>query len=147
MGVGGLILGIVVFTIAIVTTFGVPTLIVMAVLHDGLFARSDNSARFCSTLNVMTNHTASLHSLKTRNEIHSYFEFTYGELSSAQGVPSAIAGTVTATVSTSGKLLTLMQIGINNGGLTNAQESQFAGLDGVFNHEVSTMNKWYRANC
>ena len=146
-GVGGLILVIVVCTIGIVTTFGIPTLIVLAVLHDGPFARSDSTARLCSKLNVMTNHTATLHGLRTRDEIHSYFEFTYGELSGAQDLPSAISGTVTATTSTSGKLLVLIQTGTNNDGLTNAQQTQFAGLDGVFNHEVSTLNNWYRANC
>jgi len=147
MGVGGFISGIIVFALAIVTTFGIPTLIVLAVLHDGPFARSDNTARFCSTLNVMTNYSASHHNLKTRAEFQSSLQYSHNKLVGAQGVPSAIGGTVTATISTSGKLLTLLHTDVNDNGLTAAQQTQFLGFYGVFKHETSTLNKWYGSNC
>lgn len=149
-GVVGFIFGIIAFALVLVTSLGVPTLIVLALLHVGPFARSapsDNSAKFCSTLNVMNNYSASHHSLATEAEVLTSLEYSHNKLVSARGVPTSIAGTVTATISTTHKLITLIQVGINNGGLSASQRSHAVVLDGVFNDEGSTMNRWFQSNC
>jgi hypothetical protein len=149
-GVVGFIFGLIAITVALATTFGIPTLIVLAVLHAGPFAKStptDASAAFCSTLNEMTNYATTHQNPKTIGDELTLLEYSSRKLSSASSIPSAIAGTVTATISTTNSLIVLLQDGENAGGLTSTQQTQYLGLDQVFNHEVSTMNNWYGTNC
>jgi len=149
-GLAGLIFVIIASASAIVTSLGIPTLIVLVVFHLGPFSKttpSDNTAQFCSTLNVMSNYGASHNNPTTAAQEISTLQHSASTLSRARGIPSSMTGTVSATISTTNKLITLIQAAVDNGGLTTSQRTQVVGLDGVLKHEASTMNKWYQSNC
>lgn len=152
-GIAATIVGIIVFAIATVTSLAVPLLIILALFHVWPFHgashqnTSSSAIGFCSTLNEMTNYATSHQKPTTSQELLTTLSYSSNKLLSVANVPSDISGTVYATISTTRKLSALIQTAVADNGVTTYQRQQLVNLDGVFNHEVSTLNQWYQSNC
>ena len=148
--VGTGVFAVVAMVIAAITTFAIPVVAILWIGHLGPFAKhtaSPSSIAFCSTLNQMTSYAASHPTPTTASQFVTQISYSRDQLARVGSIPSDIKGTVSAALTTSNQILSLLQGVITAGGWSGNEQQQTVALDRVFITEASTLKKWYYSNC